>query len=164
MIRIPYLREAGALIALGLIAWALWAAYDWAYDNGYNAANVRAEKIIGEFAKAEAAAQAKARETERRQAQAIADITEQHEREKADAQAAADRLAADLRAGNVRLRKLWRAETETDRLSSAAERARVADEITRLRQEAAARIARIGDEADAQVRGLQAVVRADRNE
>src|SRR3546814_3821878 len=119
MIRIPYLREAGALIAAGLIAWALWTAYNFAYGNGYNAANVRAEKIIGEFARAEAEAQGRARAAERRQAEAIADITEQYERDRADAQAAANRLAAGLRAGNVRLQKHWaRSEEHTSELQS----------------------------------------------
>src|SRR3546814_4987591 len=85
--------DLGALIAAGLIALALWTAYNFAYGNGYNAANVRAEKIIGEFARAEAEAQGRARAAERRQAEAIADITEQYERDRADAQAAANRLA-----------------------------------------------------------------------
>lgn len=142
------------VIVLGVALYGLGRYTEWVYESGYNAANVRAEQVIAEMARAEAAAQGKARAAERRSAVAIADITEQYERDRADAQTAADRLAAGLRAGNVRLRDHW-AGCETDNLSGDATAARRADEAARVRAESAARIIAAADEADAQVRGLQ---------
>ena len=156
---LPYVKEAGALVLLALLAWAGHGLY----RAGYNAANMRAEKVIGEFAKAEAEAQAKAREAEQDASKRVAAIAEQHEQDKRDAQSAADRLAADLRAGNVRLRDEW-AGCATDRLSGAAASAAELDAARKLQAESLKRIAAITGEADAKERALQAVVRADREQ
>jgi hypothetical protein len=103
-----------------------------------------------------------ARKAEQGKAAEIAGIAEQYEQDKVDAKADSDRAVADLRNGNTRLRQLWQAERATDSLSDAATATRHADEITRLREEAVGRIRGIGAEADAQIRGLQEVVKADR--
>ena len=148
-------------LVLAALAWGGYKLHAYVWQNGYNAANVRAEQVIAEFAKAEADAQARARVTERRYLERITDISEQYERDKADAQAAADRLAADLRAGNVRLRNEW-AGCETGRVSGDATAARLADEAAQLRAKGASDLVRAAAEADAQVRGLQRVIEAER--
>lgn len=84
----------------GLLAWAGGQVY----RAGYNAANVRAERIIGEFAKAEAEAQAKAREAERRAVERIAEIEAAQAAKQERIESEAETRARDLRAGNLRLR------------------------------------------------------------
>ena len=121
-----------------------------------------AQLVIAETAKlaaqAQADAQAKARAIEQAQAKAVADIAESYEKGKADAQATADRVAADLRAGTLRLRREW-AGCETSRLSAASASARELDAAEQSRADSAARIVRAADTCDAQVTGLQALVR-----
>ena len=85
----------------GLLAWAGGQVY----RAGYNAANVRAERIIGEFAKAEAEAQAKAREAERRAVERIAEIEAAQAAKQERIESEAETRARDLRAGNLRLRR-----------------------------------------------------------
>lgn len=122
-----------------------------------------AQLVIAETAKlsaqAQADAQAKARAIEQAKAKAVADIAESYERGKADAQATADRVAADLRAGTLRLRREW-AQCETGRLSEAAAATRELDAAEQSRAESAGRIVRAAAECDAQVSALQAIVRA----
>lgn len=122
-----------------------------------------AQLVIAETAKlaaqAQADAQAKARAIEQAQAKAVAEIAESYEKGKADAQATADRVAADLRAGTLRLRREW-AQCETGRLSEAAASAREFDAAEQSRAESAGRIVRAAAECDAQVSALQAIVRA----
>jgi len=85
----------------GLLAWAGGQVY----RAGYNAANVRAERIIGEFAKAEAEAQAKAREAERRAVERIAEIEAAQAAQQERIESEVEARTRDLRAGNVRLRR-----------------------------------------------------------
>ena len=85
----------------GLLAWAGGQVY----RAGYNAANVRAERIIGEFAKAEAEAQAKAREAERRAVERIAEIEAVQAAQQERIESEVEARTRDLRAGNVRLRR-----------------------------------------------------------
>jgi GTP1/Obg family GTP-binding protein len=122
-----------------------------------DAAEQRAEALAGELANTR-----NVLSTERQAAKALAEVAAQYEQDKRNAQVAQERVVADLRAGNLRLRKLWEAERATDELADAATAARHADELAQLRREAAGRIVRVGAEADAQVRGLQKVVRKDR--
>ena len=120
-----------------------------------------AQLVIAETAKlsaqAQADAQAKARAIEQAKAKAVAAVAESYERGKADAQATADRVAADLRAGSLRLRREW-AGCETSRLSAAAASAREFDAAEQSRADSAARIVRAADTCDAQVSALQAIV------
>lgn len=103
-------------------------------------------------------------DTERKRADAMKAIAQTYEEEKDAAAAESDRVIADLRAGNLRLRKLWQAQAATADLSQAVARAAQPDEGARDREESAARIVRAADECDAQVRGLQRVIEADRRE
>lgn len=115
-------------------------------------------------ARAEVDALRKTLDTERKRADAMTAIAQNYEEEKDAAAAESDRVIADLRAGNLRLRQLWQAQAATADLSQAVARAAQPDEGARDREESAARIVRAADECDAQVRGLQAVIEADRRE
>src|SRR5690606_22270064 len=87
--------------AAGLLAWAGGQVY----RAGYNAANVRAERIIGECAKAEPEAQAKAREAERRAVARIAETEAVQAANQERIESEAEARTRDLRAGNLRLRR-----------------------------------------------------------
>lgn len=100
-------------------------------------------------------------ESERSKGKALAAIAAQYEKEKADVQATADRTIAELRSGHLRLRKLWTcpvapAEGATDATASEL------DGQAELREQGAVDLVRLAAEADAQIRGLQAVIEADR--
>lgn len=97
------------------------------------------------------------REDTARKAQAA----EQYEKDKANAERTETRVVADLAGDVLRLRKHWTA-CESRRVSEADAAAAELDEATRLRNEAAAAVVRVGAECDAHVRGLQGTVRADR--
>jgi hypothetical protein len=102
----------------------------------------------------------KARAAEHAQAMKFQGIADNYLQEKADAQAAADRTIADLRAGTVRLRAAWRCPGDTG--TTAAAGASQPDAAAELRRQGAADLVRNADEADAQIRGLQAILKAER--
>lgn len=104
-------------------------------------------------AQAQSNAEAKARKAEQTMAQAVADAAAQYERGKQDAQATADAVTADLRAGSLRLRREW-AACETDRLSAGAAAARELGEAEQQRIESAGRIVRAAAECDAHTAAL----------
>lgn len=119
-----------ALIAVCLLAIA-WVIGSGLYQWGYDTANVRAEKVIGEFAKAEAEAQERARAVEQRRVEELAEMAAKHEQELQDAQARTDRRVSELVAGTQRLRReiaayaterLSRDSASAAELSEAAER------------------------------------------
>lgn len=119
-----------ALIAVCLLAIA-WVIGSGLYQWGYDAANVRAEKVIGEFAAAEAEAQERARAVEQRRVEDLAELAAKHEQELQDAQARTDRRVSELVAGTRRLRReiaayaterLSRDSASAAELSEAAER------------------------------------------
>ena len=122
-------------IAIGVCTLAVVAmlvgAYRWAYGNGANAERVRTEQVIAEFHAAEAEAQAKARQAEREKVERIAEIEAWQASERERIESEAEILAADLRAGNLRLRReiaayatrdLSRDAATTRELEGAAER------------------------------------------
>lgn len=102
----------------------------------------------------------KAREAERKQAEAIAAVADQYAKDMADAQAQADMLVADLRAGNVKLHKRWQAAIATAELSGAVQSAAELDAAARDREESAGRAIAAARAADDQIRGLQGVILA----
>lgn len=108
--------------------------------------------------RAETAAHVAARTAEHEQANKLAEIGAKHEEERAAAPVVADAVVADLRAGNLRLRREW-AGCETKLLSQASAAAVERDALAQLREEAAGAAVRIGREADDQLRACQAVVR-----
>lgn len=163
------LAELRAAIApyLLLIRLALWLAiasvlYVSGCRHGQRTAQQASAEAVAVQAQSNASAQARAREAEHASAERLNEIAEAYERGKRDAQATSDRVAANLRAGNLRLRNEW-AGCETQRLSDAAASASVVDAGADDRSESAGRIVRAARECDAQVRALQALVRADRS-
>lgn len=154
---IPYAREIGAAVILAAIVGAGWLGWEWRDRS----ADAEMATIVAQHATAQAEAQSKARAAEQEAVRANARIAAEYEAELDEIRTNARSLAADLAAGNVRLRDHW-AGCATDRVSGDATTSRIADESARVRAESAARIIAAADEADAQVRGLQAVVKEDR--
>ena len=146
-----------AASALLLMALSFAAGWSWRGSRADAASN----KAALSQAKAETVAQQGAREAEHASAARANEIAESYERGKQDAQDTASRTAADLRAGNIKLRNEW-AGCETQRLSDAAASASRIDAGADDRAASASRIVRAAAEADAQIRGLQALVKADR--
>lgn len=104
-----------------------------------------------------------ARQAEQAQGQALADIGARHEEDREAAATVPAAVVADLRAGNISLRKEW-AGCETRLLSQAVASTVERDALAAVRAEAAGRIVRIGRDADDQLRACQAVIRADRSQ
>lgn len=107
--------------------------------------------------RAETAAHVAARTAEHEQADKLAEIGAKHEEDREAAATVPAAVVADLRAGNVRLRKEW-AGCETRLLSQAVASAAERDALAASREEAAGRIVRIGRDADDHVRACQAVI------
>lgn len=151
-----------AAIILLLLAVIVWqrGSVSIAHRAADNAAAARA-RAEGERDDARAAlAQANhVITTERANAAKASAIAAQYEKDKADAQAASDRLVADLHAGNQRLHARWQAAIATSELSAAASAASVADGGAADRHQSAGRIIGAADQCDAQVKGLQAFAR-----
>lgn len=97
--------------------------------------------------------------TERASAKAANALAARYEEEKKDAQAASDRLVADLRAGNRQLHQRWQAAIHTTALSQPAATASQSDGGADDRIQSAGRIVAAADQCDAQVRALQAYAR-----
>lgn len=147
-----------AIAALLLMGLSFIAGWSWRGSR----ADAASSKTALSQSKAETEAQEEARITEHANAQRTNEIAESYERGKQDAQATSDRVAADLRAGNLKLRNEW-AGCETQRLSDASASASRIDAGADDRAASASRIVRAAAEADAQIRGLQALVIADRD-
>lgn len=99
-----------------------------------------------------------ARQAEQTQGHALADIGAKHEEDREAAATVPAAVVADLRAGNVRLRREW-AGCETQRLSEASAAAVERDALARLRDEATGAAVRVVRDADDHVRACQAVIR-----
>ena len=160
----PYVREAGALLLLALLTWGGWCLYSSGRDHG--AAHVQGlwDKERNAMLEAYADDMAKARDRERQLTEHMAQVAATYERDRQDAQATADAVVADLRAGNLRLHQRWQAAAATRDLSRAATATGEPDAAADDRDAAAARIVRAGALADAQIRGLQAVILSYRGE
>lgn len=153
------LRLWPALLAAALALAGFWAGWEWR-DRSCDAAALQAEL---EFASAANDAMVETLDAERAKAAELADIGTQHEEDRRDAETVPAAVAADLRAGNLRLRKEW-AGCETQRLSDATAAAIERDALAQLRDEAAGAVVRVGRDADDQLRACQAVVLADRKQ
>lgn len=162
---IPYAREIGAAVVLAAILGAGWAGWEWrdrSADIEAAEARAKAEKIIGDFAKAEAELQAKYRKAEQARTEAVAEAASQYNKGVSDAQAKSAAVVADLRAGNVRLRQHWQGAIATCDLSRDSAAALAAEREAELREQGAADLVRLAAEADAQVRALQEAYEAMR--
>lgn len=91
-------------------------------------------------------------------------VAAQYLEELINAQSKGDQLAADVRAGDVRFRKLWAECQAVPTTGAIATGTGAPDGTADDRAASAGRIVRAAAECDAQVRGLQALILADRAE
>ena len=89
-------------------------------------------------------------------------VSAAYEKGKADAEANAKRVVADLRAGNLVLRERWSACKAGDGLPNPAANTSEPDTGTADRDESAGRIVQAAAQCDAQVKGLQNLLRLER--
>jgi hypothetical protein len=150
------LRWIGWRGALALVLLASLAGQSWRLDVAQKALAIAATKQVT----AERDAEHAARTEEQTRARYVDGVATAYEKGKADAQAAGERVAADLRAGNLQLRQRWQG-CET-RVSGAPASPGVADAEADDRAASAGRIVRAAAASDAQVEGLQALNRAER--
>lgn len=124
--------------------------------------DVEIERINGEhktaIEKAQGDAERAARSAEAAANSKAAAVADSYEKGKTDAQAAADRDLADLRAGNLVLHKRWRA-AESRCVSATADSAGEPDAAADDARESASRIVRTVAEGQAQTIALQDYIR-----
>lgn len=154
------LRLVGWLVGAGLLLFGAWSAYSWADGLGYARGIAELHRYQGEVKAERTKAEREARDREAQHRQELADIDARHQQELRNAQATAGRVVADLRAGNLRLRREWAGCETAARVSEATAGTSSAYAAAELRAAAAGRIVRIGAECDARVRGLQQVIKA----
>lgn len=152
---IPWQVWAAALLAL-----ALWGLYTAGVHNGRAEVQAKFTAHLSADRGAEAVARQRARLKEEHDRAAFAQVASNYLEAKDEARRKGDALAAAVRAGRVRLRKEW--SCPSGDLSGAAAGAQAADGNADLRAASAGRIVRIGAEADAQVKGLQELLKAER--
>lgn len=164
---IPYAKEAGAALVLAAILGAGWAGWEWR-DRSADAemATLVAQRATERHEAAERLAQfeAMAREQERRHAADMDRIAQEYLEELSNAKAESDRVVAQLRDGTLRLQDRWRGCGEPSPVPDFDAGTRAPDAVTIDREASAARIVHAARECDAQVRGLQSVIRKDRGQ
>lgn len=157
------LARAGLVLggAVVLSAGGFAVGHHRGFVSGRAAGDARVAALTQQLQAIEAQQTQQARAAEHVQAAAAANISASYEKGKQDAQADADRIIADLRAGNLKLREQWRgAGASASGVPSAAATAGQPDATERGREAGAARIVRAASICDAQVAGLQALVRS----
>lgn len=157
-----------ALAAALAVAYAYW--HHAVYSDGYTAGFAAEEKVYGAHLDADRVADEAARRSARLvefdHAQSIARAAQSYEQDKHDAETQANNVAADLRAGTVRLRTYWQGcQADLARLvSQTAASAGESDAAARSREESAGRAIGAAAACDAQVRGLQQILIDERKE
>jgi hypothetical protein len=111
-------------------------------------------------AEAETKASEQARLIEQMLSTRMAAIDSAYARGKQDAKAAGDAVAADLRTGNLRLRRLWEGCQASGQVSGAGAAIGGPDGRADDRADSAGRIVGAAAACDAQVKGLQSAIRA----
>jgi len=152
-------RIALAAVSVLVLSNMLWAVYAMSLVAQRDRARLERAEMVARALDAEAKARSRVLEIERANTAAMSAIAEKHVQEMTDAESKHAAVVSDLRAGVVSLRRHWQGCQATADLSRAAAAAARADELARLREQAAARIVRVGAECDAHVRGLQSVIR-----
>lgn len=155
-------------IVAGLVWWFRTVAGPVRFADGH-AAGVAEANAAGNFARAQLEAKLAgqerdaanaARDAEQKHTRALADISERFQKELDDARDDRDRAVADIRRGALQLQERW-----TCPASGAAEAVAGGggpDASALLREQGAGDLVQVGAECDAQVRGLQAALAADR--
>jgi len=158
-------RLGQGLLLTGALLLALWWAYSTVWQRGYDAAEDEGDaRLSGVLAQIEAErrqSEREARATEQAEREQQAAIGQAYEQGKADAQVAADRTITDLRAGTVRLRDHWQGcENAKARVPAAPATGPQLDDGAELRRQGAGALVLVGEQADAQIRALQAALTA----
>ena len=128
------------------------------------AAQIAMDKHLSEDREAETKAKDKAREDRDKLADAQNAVSAAYEKGKRDAEQTSKRVVADLRAGNLVLRNRWTACKASDGVPSTAADPSEPDAGTHDREESAGRIVQAADQCDAQVKGLQELLRLERKQ
>jgi hypothetical protein len=153
----------GVLAALVLVFGVFgWRMHHAGYVAGETAGNARVAALTAQYATATAMAEADARAKEQAGVDAMAAINAQHAQELDRAKQDADRVAAGLRAGTLRLRHEWAGCEAAAGVPQATASARKPDATAERRTADSANLVRIGAEYDAKIRAFQAIVRLDR--
>lgn len=151
------IRWGAIMLAFGLvIGWGFWQrGSKESALRAMDAAQAESRSLRADLAVAQ-----ETLDTERQYAQRLQAIATRYEGDKnaIERQAASD--LADLRSGNLRLREQWRGcEARQAQVGGAAAES---DGGADLREQGAVDLIGIAASCDAQVRGLQAVIRSDR--
>jgi hypothetical protein len=153
---------------LAALAGGIWYYGHTRYAAGELAGNVKVAHLTAQHAQEAqhvadltVVASEAARNSEHKQALALDAIAAQYEQDKNDAQAAADRTIADLRAGNVRLRRRWACPPSASMPGTSASTAQ-SDADAADREASAARIIHAAADADNQIKRLQDTLRDER--
>lgn len=145
---------AAVLLLAAALGWSLWRAEVHKSDaTEAVASRDAAQHEAGELRNALA--------TERQAAKTMTNIGSEHEADRRDAEGVPAAVGADLRAGNLRLRREL-AGCATDRVSLAGAAAFERDAAAEVREQIAGDLVRVARDADDHVRACQAVVEADR--
>jgi len=147
-----------ALLLAGVQTWRLDSAQDAIADMSLQVAKDQAA-----LAAAQVEASESARLDEQNMARAANAAAAAYEQGKADAEQAAADVVAGLRAGNLRLRDQWQG-CKAGGVSSPSGTAREPDAAAADRNDSAGRIIGAGAACDAQVIGLQELIRAYRSQ
>lgn len=163
--------KLGRLAAgLGVLVMVFGLGYIKGNAHGKAMTVAQVAAIQRDAANAEASAQRAARSAEQAQAARNAKIDAAYQRGLNDAKATADRVVADLRDGNLRLREQWRGCEAAARVPApaaaqsgpdAAAGVPAEDPQRAVRDASAGRLVRYGAEADALITALQARIRSD---
>lgn len=144
---------------ISLIVASFFAGREWRDRSADIAAGKQELKQLTSQVQAEQSARA----LEQTKGQELAKIGAKHEQDREAAEAVPAAVVADLRAGNLQLRRQW-AACETNRVSESAASAAERDALAELRAKDQGDLVRVGRDADDQIRACQATVRADRAE
>lgn len=148
-----YAESIAIALCVGAVLAILVGSYRWAYGNGYNAANVRADQVIAEFHAAERDATERARQAERRANERLAEIEALQAAETERIESEVESRTADLVAGNLRLRREIAAYATRD-LSRDAAVTRELEASAQRGAELVAAAVGVGAKCDAVQRGL----------
>ena len=137
---------------------------------GYHKGKADAERVakiaMGEHLLADNKAEQDAKDEAARYKDALATaqnaVSAAYEKGKADAEANAKRVVADLRAGNLVLRDRWTSCQASSGLPRPTPDTSEPDARTADRDESAGRIVQAAAQCDAQVKGLQSLLRLER--